>query len=222
MRSIFFDKVLNVRDIGGYNSILGTIKSNIIIRGQVPYNISLNDEEKFRKLDLNVIDIRSEVEKQQKKSFFYNEYCDINLRKTRWPNSEKDIPKTYIEITEDYDNIKKIFNIIIQSDRTIYINCNLGKDRTGVIIMLLLLLCKVDVDDIIADYALSDIYLKKHYYDFHKKFPNYPKYLGRAKPEYMEETLKLFFEKYKDIDLYFNKVGLTDEEIKLLRAKIIE
>ena len=72
MRSIFFDKVLNVRDIGGYNSILGTIKSNIIIRGQVPYNISLNDEEKFRKLNLNVIDIRSEVEKQQKKSFFYN------------------------------------------------------------------------------------------------------------------------------------------------------
>ena len=87
--------------------------------------------------------------------------------------------------------------------------------------MLLLLLCKVNHDDIIADYALSDIYLKKYYHFFHENNPKYPKYLGRAKPEYMEKTLKLFFDKYGTIESYFDKVGLNKDKIELLRKKMI-
>lgn len=220
MKSHFFDKVLNVRDIGGYNSEYGIIKYNMVIRGQLPYNISLNDKERFNKLDLNPIDIRSDKEKKEKKTFF-EKYNSINLYKTRWPNTEEDIPVTYMEVLEDYENIKNIFDIIIDSSQTVYIYCGLGKDRTGVIIMLLLLLCKVNYDDIIADYALSDIYLKKYYYSFHEKNPKYPKYLGRAKPEYMEKTLKMFFDKYGTIELYFDRVGLSKEKIDLLREKMI-
>ena len=220
MKSHFFDKVLNIRDIGGYNSEYGSIKYNMVIRGQLPYNISSNDKEKFKKLDLNAIDIRSEKEKKEKKTFF--EKCnDINLHKTRWPKTEEDIPVTYMEVIDDYENIKKIFDIIIDSNKTVYIYCGLGKDRTGVIIMLLLLLCKVNYDDIIADYALSDVYLKKYYYSFHEKNKKYPKYLGRAKPEYMEKTIELFFDKYGTIETYFNKVGLDKERIELLRKKMI-
>ena len=220
MKSYFFDKVLNVRDIGGYNSLFGTINYNVVIRGQLPYNISLNDKEKFDKLDLNAIDIRSEKEKKEKKTFF-KKYNNINLYKTRWPKKEEDIPITYMEVLEDYENIKKIFDIIINSSKTVYIYCGLGKDRTGVIIMLLLLICKVNYDYIIADYALSDVYLKKYYYYFHDNNPKYPKYLGRAKGEYMEKTIELFLKKYGSIESYFNIIGLTKKEIELLRKKMI-
>ena len=162
MRSIFFDKILNVRDIGGYNSELGIIKYDQVIRGQAPLDITSSDKNKLEKLNMDIIDIRSSFEKENKKTCFDN-YYNINLHKTRWPKSEKDIPLTYMEVIEDYDNINKIFNIISSSNKKIYIFCGLGKDRTGVIIMLLLLLCKVREEDIIADYALSDVYLNKFY-----------------------------------------------------------
>ena len=57
-----------MRDIGGYNSEYGIIKYNMVIRGGLPYNISLKDKEKFSKLDLNPIDIRSDKEKKRKKT----------------------------------------------------------------------------------------------------------------------------------------------------------
>ena len=220
MRSIFFDNVLNVRDIGGYNSKIGTINYNKVIRGQAPVNISSLAKEKFEELNLDIIDIRSSIEKDKRKNSF-EQYNNINLYKTRWPNSEKDIPVTYMEVIEDYENIKKIFEIILNTNKTVYICCGLGKDRTGVIIMLLLLLCMVKEEDIIADYALSDVYLNEYYTEYHKNNPKAPKYLGRAKPEYMRKTIRMFHDKYDSIEKYFQKVGLSDDAINKLREKMI-
>ena len=45
-----------------------------------------------------------------------------------------------MEIINDKDNIKLVFDVIKNSQGAIFINCNSGKDRTGVICMLLLLL----------------------------------------------------------------------------------
>lgn len=222
MQSIILDNVLNVRDIGGYNSNLGKIKYNTIIRGQVPYNISDYDESMFSNMNLEVIDLRTKEEKESKKSYFYNKYNDINLKKTRWPKTEKEIPYTYIEVLDDYSNIRKILEIILKSEKTIYINCNLGKDRTGVIIMIIMLLCYVKEEEIIADYALSDIYLKNNYLEFHKNNKGYPKYLGRAKPEYIEKTLEIFKNKYGDINSYMEIIGISSNKQQALREKLIE
>lgn len=221
MQSIILDNVLNVRDIGGYNSDLGKIKYNTIIRGQVPYNISNYDKSILSDMNLEVIDLRTEEEKKQKKSYFYNEYNDINLKRTRWPKTEKEIPYTYIEVLEDYSNVRKILEIILESKKTIYINCNLGKDRTGVIIMLIMLLCHVKEEDIIADYTLSDIYLRKNYLEFHEKNKRYPKYLGRAKPEYIEKTLEIFKKKYGNINCYMKVIGISPIQQQILQEKLI-
>ena len=53
-----------------------------------------------------------------------------------------------MEIINDKDNIKLVFDVIKNSQGAIFINCNSGKDRTGIIFMLLLLLVKVAEKDL--------------------------------------------------------------------------
>lgn len=40
--------------------------------------------------------------------------------------------------------------------------------------------------------------------------------------EYMEETLKLFFEKFDDITKYFHYLGFTINEINIIKNKLVE
>lgn len=127
-----------------------------------------------------------------------------------------------MEIIDDINNIKLVFDIIKNSSGSILINCNSGKDRTGVICMLILLLAKVSEQDIIADYEVSYIYLIDNIRKMHQENPNLPKFLGKSKPEYMEKTLKLFHEKYQTIENYFRVIGYNKQEIEMIVKKIIE
>lgn len=222
MKSVILKKIHNVRDIGGYNTENGRIKYNIIYRGECPSNVCSHDKKILDSYNFNVIDIRSEEEKIKKESYFKKNYNDAKLIRTRWPESEEDIPNTYMEVINDTENIKNILKLVMHSEKPIYLNCNLGKDRTGCVVMIIMLMLGVNEDDIIADYALSDVYLRENYYEFHKNNPDSPKYLGRAKREYMEKTLELFKEKYKDINNYLKILNIDEGEIESFKDKVIE
>ena len=51
--------------------------------------------------------------------------------------------------------IGEIFKIMLASKGTVLFHCTAGKDRTGVLAMLLLKLADVDEETIINDYAAS-------------------------------------------------------------------
>ena len=87
--------------------------------------------------------------------------------------------------------------------------------------MLLLLLCGVKKEDIIADYSISYIYLKEEIEKFHECNPKLPKFVGKSKNQYMEETLNIFYQKYHDIENYMQYLGFNDKEIKELRNKLL-
>lgn len=226
MRRIVFKNVRNLRDLGGYLTKDNKItKYNSIYRSDLP---KLMSEEEINYL-LNkglttVIDLRKEEEINRNPSSLNIkgiDYHNVNLLGDKCPNEEKDIPKGYIEILSNKVTMYQVFNIIKESEGPVLFNCTAGKDRTGVVAMLLLLLANVYHDDIIADYQVSYTYLRESIRKMHRENPDLPAFLGNSKLEYMEETLNLFTEKYQTIENYFNYLGFTEEEIDKIKKKLI-
>jgi protein tyrosine/serine phosphatase len=54
-------------------------------------------------------------------------------------------------------SIKKVMEAVINAENAVVIHCHAGKDRTGIVITLLHLLSKADLDVIMLDYLASEM-----------------------------------------------------------------
>ena len=107
--------------------------------------------------------------------------------------------------------LKAIFSRLASSDGgVILFHCSAGKDRTGLISMLLLNLVGVSDEVIIEDYALSEKYLAL-------AMPT-----AYSKPETMEGTLIGLKETYGGAEGYLKSAGLSDATLAALKEKLIE
>ena len=108
--------------------------------------------------------------------------------------------------------------------------CSAGKDRTGIVAALILYLCGVIREDIIADYMVSNIYNTN---GINKMLSNIPEaYLKMipdmnllkecfdSRPERMIELLEAFEE--RDIRGRLAENGFSAEKQEMLRARIVE
>lgn len=225
MRRIICRNIKNLRDLGGYMTQDNRItKFNSIYRSDVPTFLTESEFNYFKKNNLTtIIDLRCKEEILKKVNYFQDkdfDYHNITLKGENCPKREKDIPLGYMEIIDDKDKIKLVFDVIKNSHGGVFINCNSGKDRTGVICMLLLLIVKVPEKDIIADYQVSYTYLMDDIKKMREENPSLPKFLGSSKAEYMEKTLELFKNKYKTIENYMKLIGLTNKDVKIISNKI--
>lgn len=227
MKKINLNNSYNTRDLGGYKTIDDKeTKYNVFIRSDVIDNLS--EEEVSYFLDNNIktiIDLRSDVELLKKTSYFENDsrflYNRVELEGKDAPMNEADIPYNYISILDNKKDIKNILNIILSSQTGILFHCSMGKDRTGVIAMILFLIANVSRKIIIKDYSISDKNIKELIIEYHRKKPNAPKFIGLSKSEYMSKTLDLFFDKYKSIDNYIYYLGFSNNDINKIRERFI-
>lgn len=212
MRRIINKNVSNMRYVSGYvTRDKKIIKENMLVRSNLPYKM---DNHEINYLLTNniktIIDLRTKEEINNKPSILSNKfnYYNISLKGHKCPKYEKDIPSGYLEIIDDKDKIKEVLMLILNSKTNVLYHCTSGKDRTGVITMLIMLILNCYQEDIIADYSLSYSYIYDDIKKFHELNPKLPKFIGNSKPSYMLKTLKLFFDKYKSIDNYLNYLGL--------------
>ena len=225
IRHLNFKYISNLRDIGGYRTKDNRVtKFNRIMRSSLIKNLEEDELSYLKKNNLCLnIDLREEKDIDIKKNYLKDKISFINVPLIdRIPDKEEDIPNGYLRLLEN-KNIKIIFDAIKDNDGLIIINCSMGKDRTGVIIMLILLLCGVNNKDIIADYTLSYNYLKDDVNLFHLKHPEYPSWVGASKSWYMEETIKLFFNKYPSLNNYFiDYLGMNEEDLYKIRESLLD
>jgi protein-tyrosine phosphatase len=120
----------------------------------------------------------------------------------------------------DFPAIKRILSIIIRQKGSIFIHCYVGKDRTGVVAALLLLIAGVNTSDILADYQISYTYLRLRIRELLHNHPELPDFTGRSDMEYMEATLDNFFKTYGTIQNYLQQVGLHSDEVTALKNKL--
>jgi protein tyrosine/serine phosphatase len=106
----------------------------------------------------------------------------------------------------------------------VVIHCAGGKDRTGLLTALLLHVAGVDVDEIAADYALSEERLR----------PRHEEWFADAEGEELErlkrmaqtpaESIKGVFaeleRRHGSVEGYLHHAGLTDDELARARARL--
>lgn len=105
----------------------------------------------------------------------------------------------------------------------ILIHCVHGKDRTGLIVMLLLSLCGVPKVPIMTDYAESDRQLKKGKQANELQMAEYLQQdsVLAAMPRDCEGALNHIEEKYGTVADYLSSCGLTAEEIQKIRMNML-
>ncbi len=109
------------------------------------------------------------------------------------------------------------------------VHCTAGKDRTGLIVALLLGLAGVPAATIVADYALSAQYLVGPYLEEARQRAAQhsipwewfePQLL--CPPEFMQTTLQHLEERHGGIAAYMRRIGLNQEQCAGLRHALVE
>ena len=137
----------------------------------------------------------------------YRDYCPLV--------DDASIAEAYFsKLTVSANSLRKIFTVFAEADGGVLFHCESGKDRTGTVAALLLLLVGAKDEDIVADYALSYDYLYKKCEDDYLADPDI-----LPKAAVMELFLHRFHQEYNCADDYFEKIGFGSEYQKMIRKK---
>lgn len=227
-RLITLDRMLNTRDLGGYETQEGRYtKAHRFIRAASPAHATEHDLDTLVNYGVRItIDLRSDFEKEVQVSKFKEDNrftnIEINLMDSETvkvvPEEIKeyrDLGGVYIFTLEAHKKtIKEVFKIFLEHPyEGILFHCSAGKDRTGIIAGLLLELAGCHDHDIVKDYAESygnniDIVENlKQLMD--EETQNYL----TSSPRYMLVLLDYLREHYGSAYGYLKNIGLTEEEI---------
>jgi hypothetical protein len=107
----------------------------------------------------------------------------------------------------------------------VLVHCIHGKDRTGLIVMLLLMLCKIDSTVIVDDYMKSESMLKQSRLD--NELGDLQAYLTEdqviaAGRDTMEDTIAYVKSKYGSVEDYLKACGLSKAEMAMIRINLLQ
>ncbi|MCI5839820.1 MAG: tyrosine-protein phosphatase [Peptoniphilaceae bacterium] len=223
--------VKNIRDLGGIiTKDFKITKYGKFIRSANLSKILDEDIQFLKKYGVkSILDLRrkEEVEKSYvKKIKQHFNYYNISLFNDEFSDEvvediiygKIDVSEKYIDALHDYKVIKKILNLIINSESVLF-HCFEGKDRTGIVSMLLLGISNVSNDKIIANYEVSSSYLG--YIEKYEEKEKLNK-LRITSPYIMKNTLNLFLKEFRSFENYFLEVGISHDEIEQFKKSFLE
>lgn len=107
-------------------------------------------------------------------------------------------------------------------------HCTAGKDRTGVLSAMVLLLLGVDEETVVADYALSGAAMTRLRAKIIVKYPESRETIDNisevfsAEPAQMEALLDHLRTEHGSVEAYLSRLGSGDDLIAALRASLLE
>jgi protein-tyrosine phosphatase len=229
MRRFLLSNTLNTRDLGGYSIDCGRITAyKVFLRSDVPIQVSDDDIELLLSNNITtIVDLRSDDETQSKPCVLKNdknfEYYHCKIYGDGYlPESIEEVPISYFKMVDEQKTILNAMRVFAKAKGGVLYHCTAGKDRTGVISALLLLLVDVSKTDILADYQISRVYLDSMLQQFCKSNKNVDINVITPKVEYMEKFLDMFQQRYNSVEEYFSQIGLSGSEIMGLKKKLID
>ncbi len=243
-RDLVWDGCLNVRDLGGFAVDGGETRFGSVVRADSVSQLTPAGWKELADYGVRtVLDLRGDQERED------DPPRDVPVEVLHVPFMEAS-DEEWNEIAEELEALRTLpvaaatrdaYLIFLERFRAnvgaavkavahapeggIVIHCVGGKDRTGLLTALLLYLAGVPVEEIAADYALSEERLR----------PRHEKWLAAAEtdaereqleritqcpPEVIVEVFAELERRYGSIDGYLHAAGVSDEELELARARL--
>ena len=223
------ETTLNTRDLGGY----GTDRPSVATRWNRVYRSDRQGHPSERDIALlkergmtTIIDMRGIEDVKKGPSGFENldgfTYLNYPIDEgSGVPESVEAVPGSYMDIAHS-KNIGRIFEAIANAPFGVMINCSAGKDRTGVVSALLLLICGVSREDIIFDYMITKTCNQERFKRVQEKFPGIDINIVIPRESFMGDFLDLFCQKYENPEAYFAAIGADPATVGKIREKMME
>ncbi len=232
--------LLNARDLGGLRTQGGQrTRYGRFIRSDEP---SLLDHEDITSLlqypVTMVIDLRDDLEVQRRSTPFIRHkdilYRNISLFGSDADDVESEVVKIaisqglgnlYVYVLENRrDFLAEIFREMLAAPPgAVLFHCTHGKDRTGIIAALLLLLADVERSSILENYSATYDFIRPIVDPKMKKLPEHMQHILRSDRENMEIMLSHIDRNYDGkANSYFEHIGLSSQEIATLRFQLLD
>lgn len=227
-RRYILENIVNCRDLGGYPSKYGCTKFGRFIRGGTVDRPTESDISTLRELNIStVIDLRGDFEFDNQPNDMERLTDNVNhvslyeLNVAEAKDMKMTITEVYEYIVDNYkENICKALKAIANApEGAVLYHCFLGKDRTGILSMLLLTIAGVSEDDIVADYQLTYTYLENYIHTHADSLWDTNAEMHYSLPQTMRTLISYVKEKYGSIDDYIKLTGIGDEEIEKIRRR---
>ncbi len=217
----------NTRDLGGYPVPGGYTVWGRTFRSDAPVNLTSEDVELLRELGITThIDLRTREEVERRPSAVSNlpgfryHHVDLCACMQMMPDSEEGVAISYFEMTQQAEPMARIFRIIAGAEGGLLFHCAAGKDRTGVVAAILLMLAGAERQELWADYILTAAYMREPVLKFLKEDPDIPAYIVTPRIEYIEAFLNRFQAAYVSAEAYLRSIGISAEEIKSITQRL--
>lgn len=235
------DGAFNVRELGGYPTPNGgQTRFHRFLRGDSLGRLTRWDEKFLHDYGVRaIVDLRdpSEVDdfpdRPIGKDVWYTNIplLSVNLADTSeakefFESEDYSIFKLYKMILENYEAVRDCFRFIADAPQgCVLFHCAVGKDRTGILCMLLLSLAGVDKWDIVADYVQTRPNLMRDE-AFASDWLNASvdgirPYL-ESSPDAIEYVYDLMEMEHGGVEGYLLECGVPDEDVAAVRRKLIE
>ena len=169
---------LNFRDVGGMPTADGVLRPGILYRSEGPASFAPVHREELAVLGIRLVcDLRADTERAKDPNDWAPDARLMNLDITAdlrvatnagWQTLQHDpTPEAARRaLIGNYGsmpaailpNLKPLIEAIVAGETPVLVHCTAGKDRTGVLMALLLTALGVPHDVVVADYQRSDIF----------------------------------------------------------------
>ncbi len=228
MMKSLLETTLNTRDLGGHKTVCNkeTIRDRIYRSDRQEYPNEEDIKMLLSKRITTIIDMRSEQAVAEKKSgfqdkegFYYHNFPIIEGSKI--PESVEAVPACYMNIACS-ENMRKVFETMADAPEGIMFNCSAGKDRTGVVSAILLMMCKVGEKEIVDDYMLTKECSRERFELVRKNFPDIDMNIVIPRESYIKDFMNAFYERFVDTEGYFSFIGLPKDKAEKLYNKLMK
>ena len=217
-RALRIDGVLNARDVGGLTGDQGRIRTGRVFRAACLNKLTDEGAKTLADLGLKtVIDLRTPQECDEQPDRVAGvpgleavtevriEFLDTL---TGLPSNSQDLYRHLADVCGN--GIVEVLEYLTRPDAMpALVHCLVGKDRTGLLVALLLDLLGVPRDAILADYVASNAGLGRVAHTM-------------VQAEILTSTLEGLEDQYGSTHGYLEAHGLTDETVTALRNALIE
>lgn len=237
-RPFLLSGACNVRELGGYVNMDGqTTKTHAFLRADGLFRLTMQDQKKLYDYGVRcVVDLRSERETELYPCSLIGyeniEYMGIELFDHVQSNQLRggfppSLSAMYKELLDQSQpGMLRVFQTFARHEADcVVFNCTAGKDRTGVVAMLLLKLAGVSDAMVTVDYAASannlrELFVAQREGMAREGYPT-PDYLFASDAEQMQQTLDYLQAQYGGSEAYLRAIGLTETQIQRVKDKLI-